>query len=272
MCIFFLLNNLIYYFQATAEDTVIAPGVESDKNEPLIKPTADNNEIKLEDINSKDDKQINYDQSDDKRNIGRWRNHDWNLQKYKPDREKRFIGRWKNRNWLNSGRKFQDIDDDFNTAVDKRADGYLDDFAYSDELLPYLYNDEGMDKRQGGRWALIHKQLNRLENSRSKSKKNAPADEYYDDDEEMEKRMDSRWLLIQSKLRDLAGRTRRSKEDDKRFVGRWKNQNWLLSQANKKLGLSESQNIDKKNIGRWKNRNWILQQYRERKSLGKYND
>lgn len=196
------------------------------------------------------------DENRDKRNIGRWKNYNWNLQQYKQDREKRFIGRWKNRNWLNYGRAFPEATGN-NYDLDKRADEYLDSAVYANELVPYLYDEDVLDKRQGGRWALIQRQLNRLE-SNGKSKK----DDEYTNDDEISKRMGSRWMLIQNKLRELHGRSKRSDLEDKRFIGRWKNHNWILSHG-KQSSDSAFSVEDKRNIGRWKNQNWILQRYRQ---------
>ena len=203
----------------------------------------------------------------EKRNIGRWKNYRWNIQNYrdrayfKPERNKRFIGRWKNLNWMNYQHGIPNSQTAYDD-LDKRDDGYWDNIGYDDALVPYLYGDDILEKRQGGRWALINRQLSKLTNGRSK--KDDAFEAYSDDGNDIDKRMGSRWRLIQNKLRNLSGRTKRSL-NDKRFIGRWKNLDWMLGHGKVDYDSALPWN-DKRNIGRWKNQNWILKQYRDRKS------
>ena len=246
--ILFYFNKVVYFtFQASTEDVDTLPVAEQEQSK--ADTSINNDDDKQETLATDEEKEAT--DLDDKGNMGNWENVRYEL----PNREKRFIGRWKNRNWLNSGRD------------------YFDNAGYGADVFPYTDQDESLDKRQGGRWALINKQLSRLGSSRNRIKKNMPdlvSDEYLFNVDDLEKRMGSRWRFIQNKLKDLGGRNKRDERDEKRFMGRWKNQNWLLNQGNQDSNIYDP--IDKRNIGRWRNRNWILQQYRERKSLGKDDD
>ena len=252
----------VFFFQASSQDTSKLANEIDEKLEELSN-LENSNEVKLDQLDKEPLEQGFTDEETEKRNIGRWKNYRWNLQKYKQDREKRFIGRWKNINWLNYRHGLPDSQTAYND-LDKRPYSYVDDIGYDDQLVPYLYGDDILEKRQGGRWALINRQLNKLAPGNSRSKKDDGFEEFTDDESDVDKRMGSRWMLIQNKLRDLAGRSKRSLYD-KRFIGRWKIYNWMRSHGNVNSDSALPWN-DKRNIGRWKNQNWLLQHYRDRKS------
>ena len=248
-------------FQVSAETKTEETIVQNDKIQTLPESAVDTvhtDGVKQNSFKTNTAEGKGTDKSDLERNLGILNNERNDGQ----EREKRFIGRWKNRNWLNAGQSLPVYVGDYNQP-DKRYDDDFDDTSYENELLPYLYNDDLMEKRQGGRWALIHRQLHKLDSNKYKRFGDSS-----DEVDEVDKRMGSRWMLIQNKLRNLGGRSKRN-EDDKRFMGRWKNQNWILSKGKQNSDMALSHNENKRNIGRWKNQNWILQQYRERKSNGK---
>lgn len=178
-----------------------------------------------------------------KRNFGRWRNVNWML-------GKRNLGRWKNRRWLAWQQQFDgspDLLSDLHSLSKRFSDSDIGDvipmpYPMYDDIMPYMGdlqlqdNDiDGLDKRHASRWNYIHRKLAEL----------AEADK-----KETDKRVDSRWRLIQNKLNTL------NKSEDKRFAGRWRNQNWLLRQFD-----NDDTKDEKRNFGRWKNRNWVLKQF-----------
>ena len=261
------IDYLFLFFQTLSQDTSKISNEIEGKLDELSK-LENSDGVNIDDIDKEPLPRRDIDEETEKRNIGRWKNYRWNVQNYKQDRDdykqdrnKRFIGRWKNLNWLNYRHGIPDSQPVYDD-LDKRADGYMDNFGYENALVPYLYGDDILEKRQGGRWALINRQLNRLTHGRTK--KDDEFEEYPDDGNDVDKRMGSRWRLIQSKLHDLSGRSKRSLYD-KRFIGRWKNHNWMLGHGKVDYDSALPWN-DKRNIGRWKNQNWILEQYRDRKS------
>lgn len=175
---------------------------------------------------------------------------------------KRNLGRWKNRRWLAWQQLFDGTPDYANAVESKRfsepnsmpAMLTMDDDILSPHLsdndiyIPldigdFESDDEDIEKRHASRWNYIHRKLAALDDASKR-----------DTESYVDKRMNSRWLLIQNKLNEL------NNGADKRFAGRWRNQNWLLR---KLVDDSETdlQNLDKRNLGRWKNRNWILRKF-----------
>jgi hypothetical protein len=214
---------------------------------------ADDNKVKLATIDSSDngDASVESQQADvssevgdddiEKRGIGKWKNIMWSQ-----SQGKRNLGRWKNRNWRDmqsyglQGRS----GGNYGHFLSKRFSGDSDAMKISentykdipeygilngDFIIPdsYAYDDvygdvtdadpeyNNVDKRHRSRWNLIHRKLSQLN-----------ADKREDSSDDV-KRMASRWRIIQNKLNQLHSK------NNKRFAGRWKNQNWLLQQANK---------------------------------------
>ncbi|XP_045163985.2 uncharacterized protein LOC123528315 [Mercenaria mercenaria] len=188
----------------------------------------------------------------DKRGYGKWKNMRWSQ-----NNGKRNLGRWKNRKWWemqsyglqdrngngfghNLNKRYSGDGADF--EPDKNAPGYgvlngdfiirgpygiMDYYGLGDDIEDVP--DNYVDKRHSSRWNLVHRKLAQL-NSKNKR----------EDNSQEEKRMASRWRIIQNKLNQLHDR------NSKRFAGRWKNQNWLLQQANQDRNSPDTNNEQKR--------------------------